>query len=361
MSTRVIPNTPINKLEASTEEIKNLQGSLDNIPSTFEVIRDGLFSATQHNKDEKAKDPVMMLLETVERDTLAFFRSLEWALDDISHDSLDDFLVTRRLSGWRKFMNEFEIEIPAMGKRLTEFLHFVSRARGEAELPEEVDTVLQSILEDVDRVEKRLNDAYADLRADMQFAESRRSISETKTVTRLTELAFIFVPLSFCASLFSMSVRELDGGVSVWVYVITALAMVFLAYSVRFFLGSELLVNSTRRSLERLGVRPGDTSKPPMFTIIRFTLQEVWDGAARIVIYVIASSLGLSAALVVPIVFMWTSNHLGSSFKSMVTVVMLSSVLVGVFHKLLGKLVRGFNRGGNDSEALEDSDSGEDV
>lgn len=303
----------------------------------------------------------MMLLETVERDTRAFFQSLEWALDDISHDSLDDFLVTRRLTGWRKFMNEFEISIPAMGKQLDGFLHFVSRTRGESELPEEVGIVLQRIGDDVDRVERRLHDAYADLRADMQFAESRRSISETKTVTRLTELAFIFVPLSFCASLFSMSVRELGDGVSVWIYIITALTMVFLAYSVRFFLGSELLVNSTRRSLERLGVRPGDTSKPSMLTIVRFTLQDLWERAARTVMIMVAASLGLSAAFVVPIVFMWTSNNLGSSFKSMITLVLLSTPMTIIFHRLIGRYVWNRDRGWGSSEESEESDSGEDV
>ena len=87
----------------------------------------------------------------------------------------------------------------------------------------------------------------------MQFAESRRSINEAKTVTRLTELAFVFVPLYFCASLFSMSVYELQNGVPIWTFVVTAFAMVFLAYGVRLLIGNEFLSNSMRRSLSDSG------------------------------------------------------------------------------------------------------------
>ncbi|KAL3441392.1 hypothetical protein BJX65DRAFT_313833 [Aspergillus insuetus] len=46
----------------------------------------------------------------------------------------------------------------------------------------------------------------------LQIMESQRAITEAESVTRLTELAFFFIPLFFAAAVFSMQVRELADG-----------------------------------------------------------------------------------------------------------------------------------------------------
>jgi hypothetical protein len=153
----------------------------------------------------------------------------------------------------------------------------------------------------------------------MQFTESRRSITETQTVTRLTELAFVFIPLSFCASLFSMSINELEDGVPVWMFVVAALVTIALAYAVRLFVGSELLINSTRRSLERFrartGVRP--EADVPMISLVWLVAQDVWKNGGPATS--IPKYLGVTAAIVLPIAFMWTTESMGSSFNAAVT------------------------------------------
>lgn len=44
----------------------------------------------------------------------------------------------------------------------------------------------------------------------MTIAESREAIVQAKKVSRLTSLAFIFVPLSFTTSFFGMNVKQLS-------------------------------------------------------------------------------------------------------------------------------------------------------
>ena len=44
----------------------------------------------------------------------------------------------------------------------------------------------------------------------MSLLESKRDIEEAEGVSRLTELAFFFIPTTFAASLFSMQVWELE-------------------------------------------------------------------------------------------------------------------------------------------------------
>jgi Mg2+ and Co2+ transporter CorA len=55
--------------------------------------------------------------------------------------------------------------------------------------------------------------------------ESRRSLSETANVTRLTILAIVFIPLSYGASIFSMSEDFGPGGSLFWVYFVTAVPL----------------------------------------------------------------------------------------------------------------------------------------
>ena len=58
------------------------------------------------------------------------------------------------------------------------------------------------------------------------IAESRRSIEEAVSVKRLTQLAFIFLPLSFVPSLYGMNVQEISGnGIRLWIAIVTAVCV----------------------------------------------------------------------------------------------------------------------------------------
>lgn len=330
MGPRLPMDERLNKYRANDAELGSLKDSFTCLRSTSWSMQNPGRSVAGTAHSGGLSDPIVLLLRIVEHDTRVFLRSLEWALDDIGNDSLDEYLLTRRLSDWRKLMSEFEKEVPAISARLENFVHFVYGSDPNKSLPDEVDIILRTVRENVATVKTRLDEAYADLRVDMQFNESRRSMNETQTVTRLTELAFMFIPLSFCASLFSMSIHELDNGVPVWVFVITALAMVSIAYGVRLLVGSELLANSIRRSSERFwemtGVKPSETDKAPVFTIIRFTVQEIWESTKGVLLVGTTGSFALTAPLVIPIVFMWTFTNMGTGFKAAITVFLLASV-----------------------------------
>ena len=329
MAPRISDQISLNKYRACDAQLGVLKDSFTDMRSTSWWIQNA-DDSSQAVQNSGLNDPIIVLLKIVENDTRIFLRSLEWVLDDICNDSLDEFILTRRLSDWRKLMNEFEKEVPAISERLEHFVHFIFGSNGNKMLPAHVNEVVQNVRKNVTRVKTILDEAYADLRVDMQFNESRRSMNETQTVTRLTELAFVFIPLSFCASLFSMSIHELDEGVPVWIFIITALTMVTIAYGVRLLVGSELLVNSTRRAFERFweltGVKPGDSDKAPMFTIVRFTLQDIWKSIRDSLLAGTAGSIALTAPLVIPIVFMWTSTNMGRGFKTIITLFLLTSV-----------------------------------
>ena len=331
---------PRNKYNATSDELRRLARSFVNMVSTFDYIQPEDLLAQHITAGDSGGIPMISVLRLIELDTEVLFRSLDWTLDGISQDSQDDFLMARRLSEWRKLMSHFEIELPAMAKRLEHFSEFVFLPTAEQDYPDEVIRILGVVSQDIAVAEKKFGDAYTDLRADMQFAESRRSITETKTVTRLTELAFVFVPLSFCASLFSMSIDELEDGVPVWIFIVTALATIALAYAVRLFVGSELLINSTRRSLERFwsrtGVRRG--ADAPVITIAWFVVQDVWNNGGYSTAASIAKLSFATVVVVVPVAFMWTSENMGSSFNT--AVMLLVFLGVGLTTTMFGYYAR---------------------
>jgi hypothetical protein len=65
----------------------------------------------------------------------------------------------------------------------------------------------------------------------IQIIESRRSLKETTNLSRLTKLAFIFVPLSFVSGLFSMSGSLAPGSSHFWVYFAVAVPVAILTFT----------------------------------------------------------------------------------------------------------------------------------
>ncbi|KAI8963281.1 hypothetical protein F5Y11DRAFT_356384 [Daldinia sp. FL1419] len=62
----------------------------------------------------------------------------------------------------------------------------------------------------------------------IQLLDSRRSVVEAIYVKRLTYIAIVFLPLSFVATLFSMSDNFSIAGTGVWIYVATAVPLLLL-------------------------------------------------------------------------------------------------------------------------------------
>ncbi|KAK3629236.1 hypothetical protein LTR56_005112 [Elasticomyces elasticus] len=350
----VVPRTflsfPANKFEATAEDIARLKHSISTLHSTRASVVSRLGNTEPLDWQAFRADPLEALLHVVQADIRAFLEALDSTLNEISQDSLDDYLMTRRLPEWRKLMSDFEIQVPAIGKSVHGFVDFVF---GAAKAPDKVQRIAGAIDNDVARAKLRLDEAYTALRADMQFTESRRSILEAQTVTKLTELAFLFIPLSFSASLFSIQVKELENGVPVWTFVVTAIAMALLSYGIRLLLASDFLADSSRGALERFwarhNVRRGENAPWP--TLVTLTVQEVWRNGGSSFAAACSYVLFVSAFVVVPVAFLWKSTRLDTGFNVAMTLFLLASALATLWFVTLvggsnvGERVTGwFNR-----------------
>jgi hypothetical protein len=179
---------------------------------------------------------MLTLLRIAYFDTLHYLGNLDWTLDEITKDLLDESIMTRRLPARRKLLNELEIEIPALGHSLGAFMDSDHAAYLEAR------TILQDLQDErIPAFLKRVRAVHAALRSEMSLLDSSRGITEARTMARLTELAFVFIPLTFASSLFSMQVIGLEAGISLWIFVLTAMALGVLTYATRSLLQSDVL------------------------------------------------------------------------------------------------------------------------
>ena len=67
-----------------------------------------------------------------------------------------------------------------------------------------VDRYTQHIISQNTDLELTIADVSDSLRKDLSILASRKAIEETRSVTKLTELAFFFIPLAFSTSIFGM-------------------------------------------------------------------------------------------------------------------------------------------------------------
>jgi hypothetical protein len=137
------------------------------------------------------------------------------------------------------------------------------RTRGAASWPRPADETLEkesveaakrleadyeSLLQRADTLVERCRLKVDHLTSRAMLAESNKAIEQAREVTRLTRLAFIFIPLSFITSWFGMNVDPIvDGAPQIWIWV--AASVPVLIISIGFLiLDSKMVTVPWRRS-----------------------------------------------------------------------------------------------------------------
>ena len=264
-------------------------------------------------------DPIVALIKVLHIDSNALLECLEWILDEISQDSLDDYLMNKHLQDWRKMMNDFSSALPSLGNSLQAFVHFVYQGKP----PKEVASIVKDLDKRIRRSIEKLKEAHNALRSDLAIMESRRSIAEAETVTKLTELAFAFIPLTFAASIFGMQLHELENRVPVSTFIVTAVLIAILCYGARILIRSSLIAESKRQALETFwatgNLKPG--SKIPTRKLIELTAKELWkNGGPFLGFSIFVLTMALTA---IPVAFMWSTSGMDVSWNVMMTLVLL--------------------------------------
>ena len=168
---------------------------------------------------------------------------------------------------------------------------------------------------------RRTSRSYKSLMANMSIAESQRGIAEAESVTKLTELAFFFIPLTFSASLFSMQIKEISAAtLSVTAFLAVAIVITACSYALRLFIRSESFTEFRRYCASE--IRADADISPGGYIPTSSFLMWLWHRSGLLATIITI----LVAILVVPLLLLWTRN-MNRGYKAIITLIYVVFVL----------------------------------
>jgi len=111
--------------------------------------------------------------------------------------------------------------------------HLLAAYEGDVQRAETAASMLlrdfQGLLWKAQDLSQRHGERIDDIRTSNMLAESRNATEQARSVTRVTLLAFFFLPLSFTTSFFGMNFRELGTDLSLWIWAATSVPVFLFA------------------------------------------------------------------------------------------------------------------------------------
>lgn len=302
---------------------------------------------------------VKPLLRIIKQDTVTLLNQLRQVLDEINIEILDDTKMEDRLGLWRQIINRAQRELPELRSSMEPFIEFLLKLHPLnspveiAAVRVEVTQDIYELWKDIDHIIDRLQRTSASLTSNMGLLDSRRSIDEAHSVARLTELAFIFVPMSFAASVFGMEIEPFANPVPISNFFAVAIAVTLFAYLMRVTMQSHWLIDLkeiVKHDVRRYAARNGQTVQPrslPMVLILRsiatrlgtriasickwgakktcLIAKKIWAVFGFIISFVLLNGVASG----IPIALLWTRD-LDSGIRDAVSIAIAFIVIVTV-------------------------------
>ncbi|KAE9985567.1 hypothetical protein EG328_007233 [Venturia inaequalis] len=318
----------VRSIEQAARFSDKLQPPHSMLDRFFNIFSD---HSTRNEQDASFPPLAPKIMMTLNSDILELIAVIDVSLDEIARLSISmtPTQLHEQALHWRSVLSRFQYELRRLPAQLKQYKDFMEMEHRNG--PDDVLRRIESALE-------RVDNAYASLRAEMSIMEARRSMEEAESVSKLTELAFIFIPLSFAASLFSMQVDVMHSseGVPFKYFLITATSLIAFAYATRLIARSKLLLWFT--SLCSKDIRQfSNLSEGDPITTRQFVVwclrRALWDVAVFVII---------GGLLATPLVFFW-ERKLDTGFSVVVSLILgIMDLALLVF--VADPIRRGFKR-----------------
>ena len=172
------------------------------------------------------------ILQIICQDVSDVLRSMSRSLDTIELELHNDETLQRTMPVWREQLGKWKNALFHQGRSIEQMTHNSaalndglegSAAGGEvggASTPNRAGVANSHHLErrmgrigaDVKNTYSRIESTFQALMSSITIVESERAIKEAESVSRLSQLAFFFIPLSLVATLFGMNVNVSERG-----------------------------------------------------------------------------------------------------------------------------------------------------
>ena len=273
------------------------------------------------------------LFTVIQNDTANTLWHMDLALQEIGQHTLDETLIQQRLVHWRLLLERFGNELQQLEDSLCRFAEFIGGSGtpyyhiddGSNRHKSQVEKLLESSVSQIKSLRQRTTRSHKSLMANMSIVESKRGIAEAESVTKLTELAFFFIPLTFSASIFSMQVKELDASrISIVAFFTLAIVITTASYALRLLIRSERFVHHRNKVLHDIrqdaALTPGSSIPTTIF------LTWIWRRIGLLAVIVTV----LVALLVIPVAILWTKD-MNHGFKILLTILLLVFILAASY------------------------------
>lgn len=151
-----------------------------------------------------------------------YFKYYEYSLRDIENRLHDSDIID--LQRWRRRSMQSRQKLIL----LSEFVDYWLHQEADKQPWNLVLKDIKYMLSQLEHYNRSLEHMVPVAMSMVQLLDSRRRMLEAANVSRLTFIALVFVPLSWVASLFSMSDNYSPGQKNFWVYFATALPVLVL-------------------------------------------------------------------------------------------------------------------------------------
>ena len=324
----------------SPGNLQDLGKQLYPFQSTQNAFKDWLLRASSDEVASYANrlGPASMIFRIVHQDTLGLLQLMRHALAEINRASSDSVLQERALH-WRYRLDQFRAQLVELEESFTRFADFIDS-------PKDVKYATSQITRDTMPVEYFLHDgsnqitslhnsiqqAYTSLTSKVQISDSHRSIAEAETVTKLTELAFLFIPLSFATSIFGM--QMINNSTPISTYVIVALALTVSVYVLRLFIHRTAGYRTSKIQAVKHSIRtyarlqPGSRISTALAS--RWVLHTAGKQLSRLDGFLLRGAISL-LILAIPLSVLWTGN-IDTGIKAVVTCLLFLIPIVVIIY-----------------------------
>lgn len=153
-------------------------------------------------RDSTLPTCLKLIRESVTRDESSVLSALDRSLDEIDLTMSQDILIRHDLLQWKGLLSRWRNLLFHQTKSLKRLQKSID-LKTEDEFSAQLFT---EILEENHTLRERVDSVAQSLMSTMSIVESERVIQQTEAVSKLTSLAFFFIPLTLVASLFGMNV-----------------------------------------------------------------------------------------------------------------------------------------------------------
>lgn len=168
------------------------------------TVKDSLAAADGMNMGSSTSF-LNLLFHFMVNDWTSVLREMDKFLDEVDILLSDNDMLQRKLVTWRMILGFWRKNLVDDSEKIRTTL--VAVKQQEATKPGNFSSSFNELLNHVESLKDRTERTFGALMSSMAIVESQRAISQAESISRLTELAFLFIPLGFAASFFGMQLQ----------------------------------------------------------------------------------------------------------------------------------------------------------